>query len=234
VLDIGTDTMLGMFITKDIVATAKAAVALRGVLDGADTGRIFTWLRPNDLVWNYWVNNYLLGKDPPAFDMLYWNADTTRLPAKFHADLLDIFAESRFLRPGAMKVLGRPVDIRGVTLDSYFCAGITDHIAQWKHVYRNMRAFGGDRTFVLGAAGHIQSIVNPPARAARRHYLLNSDVHEDAEAWLQDAQPHAGSWWPHWLAWLQERSGPPIDAPARVGSEKHPPIAAAPGTYVLE
>jgi polyhydroxyalkanoate synthase len=233
VLDIGSDSMLGVFATKNILETAKAASALRGVLYGSDMGRIFAWLRPNDLVWNYWVNNYLLGKDPPAFDMLYWNADNTRLPAKLHADLLDIYAESKLLRPGAMVVSGRPIDIRGVTLDSYFSAGITDHIAQWKHVYRAMTAFGGDRTFVLSAAGHIQSIVNPPAAAGRRQYLLNADIHADAESWLRDAQVHAGSWWPHWLAWLQQRSGRRVDAPAQAGSAAYPPIVAAPGTYVL-
>jgi polyhydroxyalkanoate synthase len=233
VLDIGTDTTLGMFVTKDLIVAAKAASALRGVLDGSDMGRIFAWLRPNDLVWNYWVNNYLLGKDPPAFDMLYWNADTTRLPAKFHADLLDIYAESKFLHPGAVVVLGRPVDIGQVALDSYFSAGITDHIAQWKHVYRGMTAFRGDRTFVLSAAGHIQSIVNPPAAGARRQYLLNPDAVDDPAAWLRGAQPHAGSWWPHWLAWLQQRSGPQIDAPARAGSATYPAIAPAPGTYVV-
>jgi polyhydroxyalkanoate synthase len=232
VLDIGTDSMLGMFATKDIFATAKAASALRGVLEGSDMGRIFAWLRPNELVWNYWVNNYLLGKDPPAFDVLYWNADTTRLPARFHADLLDVFGEGKLLRPGAMVVLGRPIDIRQVRIDAYFGAGITDHIAQWKHVYRTMRAFGGDRTFVLSAAGHIQSIVNPPAAAARRQYLLNADSVDDPEVWLKGAQQHAGSWWPHWLAWLQRRSGPNVSAPASVGNADYPPLAAAPGTYV--
>lgn len=233
VLDIGADSVLGLFATRDILGAAKAASALRGVLDGSDTGRIFAWLRPNDLVWNYWVNNYLLGKDPPAFNLLYWNADTTRLPAKFHADLLDIYADSKFLRPRAMTVLGRPVDLKEITVDAYFSAGITDHIAQWKHVYRNLAACGGDRTFVLSAAGHIQSIVNPPATGARRQYLLNAEVVDDPEAWLRGATAHAGSWWPHWLAWLQRRSGPQNDAPAQVGNTSYPPLAAAPGTYVL-
>jgi polyhydroxyalkanoate synthase len=232
VLDIGEDTVLGMFATKDIFNAAKAAVALRGVLEGADMGRIFAWLRPNDLVWNYWVNNYLLGKDPPAFDMLYWNADTTRLPAKFHADLLDIFAESKLLRPGALEVLGRPIDLGRVDIDSYFSAGITDHIAQWKHVYRNMLTFRGDRTFVLSAAGHIQSIVNPPASAARRQYLLNSNHPSSPDEWLAGATSHQGSWWIHWLEWMRERSGAQIAAPEQAGSAQYPPIAKAPGTYV--
>ncbi len=233
VLDIGTDSMIGMFVTKDILKTAKATSAFRGVLEGADMGRIFAWLRPNDLVWNYWVNNYLLGKDPPAFDMLYWNADTTRLPAKFHADLLDIYAESKLLHPGEMVVLGRPVDIGQIAGDSYFVAGITDHIAQWKDVYRNMLALRGERTFVLSAAGHIQSIVNPPAAAARRQFLINPDHPENPAAWLQGATPQPGSWWNHWLEWLRHRSGDQIDAASQLGSARNPPIAKAPGTYVL-
>jgi len=233
VIDVGTDSTLGIFMTKDVLKAAKAASALRGVLDGSDMGRIFAWLRPNDLVWNYWVNNYLMGKDPPAFDMLYWNADTTRLPAKFHAELLDIYANSKFLKPGEMVVLGRPIDIRQVALDSYFTAGITDHIAHWKHVYRNMMTFSGDRTFVLSAAGHIQSIVNPPASAAKRQYLLNPELVNDPEEWLKGATSHKGSWWSHWLAWLERRSGQQVNPAAEVGSPKCPALAKAPGTYVV-
>jgi polyhydroxyalkanoate synthase subunit PhaC len=233
VLDIGPDSVLGIFATKDIFNAAKAASAVRGVLEGSDMGRIFAWLRPNDLVWNYWVNNYLLGKAPPAFDMLYWNADTTRLPAKFHAELLDIYAEGKLLRPGEMVVLGRPIDVRKIAVDAYFSAGITDHIANWKHVFGTMMAMAGDRTFVLSAAGHIQSIVNPPATAARRQYLLNPAGAPDAEAWLKGAAPHQGSWWNHWLEWLRRRAGEQIAAPAELGSLNYPPITRAPGTYVF-
>jgi polyhydroxyalkanoate synthase len=128
--------------------------------------------------------------------------------------------------------LGRPVDLREVALDSYFSAGITDHIANWKHVYGNMMAFRGDRTFVLSAAGHIQSIVNPPASAARRQYLLNASHVAEPEEWLKGATPHQGSWWNHWLEWLRRRSGEQIDAPAELGSATYPRIAKAPGTYV--
>ncbi len=233
VLDVGSESVLGMFMTKDVLKTAKAASALRGVLEGSDMGRIFAWLRPNDLVWNYWVNNYLLGKDPPAFDILYWNADTTRLPAKFHADILDIYSRSSFMHPGEANVLGRPVDLGKVTLDAYYIAGISDHIANWKHVYRNMMSFGGDRTFVLSAAGHIQSMINPPASAKKRKYLLNSDHPQDPDAWLEGATEHTGSWWAHWLAWLQKRSGNQIAAPDQLGNVTYAPLAKAPGTYVV-
>jgi polyhydroxyalkanoate synthase len=233
VLDVGTDSMLGMFLTKDVVKAAKAASGVRGVIDGSDMGRFFAWLRPDDLIWSYWVNDYLLGKNPPAFDILYWNADTTRLSAKFHAEILDIYGESRLLDPGKVVVLGRPVDIRQVALDAYFVAGITDHIAHWKHVFRTMRQFSGDRTFVLSAAGHVQSIVNPPAAAAKRQYLLNPSDVADPDEWLAGAQTEKGSWWGHWRSWLERRSGERIAAPAQLGSAQHPALVKAPGTYVL-
>ena len=197
-------------------------------------GRLFAWLRPNDLVWNYWVNNYLLGKSPPAFDILSWNADTTRLPARFHGELIDVYVENKFKRPGALVVLGRPIDLRQVTLDAYVVAGITDHISPWKGVYRTMMMLGGDTTMILSAAGHIQSLINPPRDAAKRQYFLNPRHVDDPEEWLKDATSHKGSWWGHWLEWLQRHSGDQITAPVQTGSAVHPPIANAPGTYVLE
>jgi polyhydroxyalkanoate synthase len=233
VLDLGTDSLLGMFMTKDILANAKAASEKKGVLEGADLGRIFAWLRPNDLVWNYWVNNYLLGKDPPAFDILYWNADTTRLPAKFHAQVIDAIAENKFLKAGEMVVLGRPIDLGKVSVDEFFVAGNTDHITPWKHVHQSMMTFGGNRTLVLSAAGHIQSLINPPATAAKRSYLLNPKPVKSADEWLEGASSHKGSWWAYWLEWLQQRAGDQIEAPAAVGNAVYPPITKSPGTYVL-
>jgi polyhydroxyalkanoate synthase len=131
-----------------------------------------------------------------------------------------------------MIVLGRPVDLRDVALDSYFTAGITDHIANWKHVYQTMMAFGHPGTFVLSAAGHIQSIVNPPAAAARRQYLLNPECAPDADEWLKGATSYQGTWWNHWLEWLRSRAGARIAASAVLGSAHYPPLAKAPGTYV--
>jgi polyhydroxyalkanoate synthase len=234
VLDLGEDSMIGLLVTKDVIKLAKMASATKGVLEGAEMGRIFAWLRPNDLVWNYWVNNYLMGNDPPAFDILYWNADTTRLPAKFHGEILDAYAENKFERPGAMTVLGRPLDLGKISLDEYFMAGITDHITPWKSCYSTMLSFGGEKTMVLSAAGHIQSIINPPAAAAKRQYFLNPDLVKDPVEWLKAAAPSKGSWWSHWLAWLQKRSGAQISPPAQLGSAAHPPLAKSPGTYALE
>jgi polyhydroxyalkanoate synthase subunit PhaC len=234
VLDGETESTMTLFMTPDTAKAAKAASAAKGVLEGSEMGRIFAWLRPNDLVWNYWVNNYLLGKSPPAFDILFWNADTTRLPARFHGELIDAYMENTFERPGAIVVLGRPIDLRQVTIDSYVVAGITDHISPWKGVYRTMMSLGGEPTMVLSAAGHIQSLINPPRDAAKRQYFLNPRHVDDPEEWLKAATSHKGSWWSHWLEWLQRHSGDQITAPVQTGSAVHPPIANAPGTYVRE
>jgi polyhydroxyalkanoate synthase len=223
-----------LFATPESIEAAKASSRSRGVLEGSEMGRVFAWLRPNDLVWNYWVNNYLVGNSPPPFDILFWNADTTRLPAKFHGELIDAFAENKFKKPGALTVLGRPIDLRKVSLDSYFVAGITDHITPWKGVYGTMRIFGGEKTFVLSAAGHIQSLINPPAAAAKRQYFLNSNKVADPDEWLKAATPSKGSWWGHWLEWMQQHSGAQKPAPQTLGSAAHPPLAAAPGPYVVE
>jgi polyhydroxyalkanoate synthase len=234
VLDGEADSTMFLFVTPDAVEAAKANSRNKGVLEGSEMSRVFAWLRPNDLIWNYWVNNYLVGNSPPAFDILYWNGDTTRLPAAFHAQLLDAYVENSFKKSGALEVLGRPIDLRGVTLDAYFVAGITDHITPWRGVYNTMRMFGGKNRFVLSAAGHIQSLVNPPAAAAKREYFLNPDYDAAADDWLAAAKPIKGSWWGDWLAWIQERSGSHIPAPASAGSAAYPALVDAPGTYVLE
>jgi polyhydroxyalkanoate synthase len=234
VLDSDSESLMTLFMTPESAKAAKAATAAKGVLEGSEMGRVFAWLRPNDLVWNYWVNNYLLGKNPPAFDILSWNADTTRLPAKFHGELIDVFVENKFKHAGALTVLGRPIDLRQVEVDSYVVAGITDHISQWKGVYSTMMMLGGEPTMVLSAAGHIQSLINPPRDAAKRQYLLNPNHVKDPDEWLKAATPHKGSWWGHWLEWLERHSGDKVPTPAHLGSAIHPPAADAPGTYVRE
>ena len=161
-----TEGTLSLFATDETTAAAKLKSQTAGVLDGMEMNRIFAWLRPNDLVWNYWVNNYLLGNAPPAFDILYWSNDSTRLPAAFHSEILDMFADNRLVRPGAMKVLGKPIDLSKVACDKMFIAGTTDHITPWKGVYDSARAFGGKNDFVLSSSGHIQSLINPPRTVA--------------------------------------------------------------------
>jgi polyhydroxyalkanoate synthase subunit PhaC len=232
VLDMSGDSQLGLFATPEAMAAAKRSSRARGVLKGRDMGRVFAWLRPNDLVWNYWVNNYLMGDTPPAFDLLYWNNDSTRLTASFHAQLLDIFAQNLLGTPGALRVLGTPVDLGEVRCDKYFVAGTTDHITPWKGVYQAMHAFGGRSEFVLSSSGHIQSLINPPGNPKAK-FFLNDAAPASADDWLAGAQPRQGSWWEHWTAWLAERSGERVPAPQQLGSARHPATLPAPGRYVL-
>jgi polyhydroxyalkanoate synthase len=233
VLDNTADSQLGLFATPEAIAAAKQSSTARGVLAGEEMGRVFAWMRPNDLVWNYWINNYLLGKTPPAFDILYWNNDTTRLPARMHGQLLDIFTDNLFTKPRALSVLGTPIDLAEVTCDKYMVAGITDHITPWKGVYNSARLFGGDTRFVLSSSGHIQSLINPPGNPKAK-FFVNPELSASADAWLASAQAEKDSWWSNWRDWLSARSGERRAAPATPGNERHPPVAPAPGTYVME
>ena len=233
VLDNTADSQLGLFATPEAIAAAKQASTAKGVLAGEEMGRIFAWMRSNDLVWNYWVNNYLLGKAPPAFDILFWNNDATRLPARLHGQLLDIFAGNLFSKPRALTVLGTPIDLAEVTCDKYVVAGMTDHITPWKGVYNTARSFGGQTRFVLSSSGHIQSLINPPGNPKAK-FFMNEGLPTDSDAWLSNAQTHKDSWWNNWRDWLTERSGERRAAPGATGSDQHPAGVAAPGTYVVE
>ncbi|HEX4599328.1 MAG TPA: alpha/beta fold hydrolase [Burkholderiaceae bacterium] len=233
VLDNTAESQLGLFATPEAISAAKQNSEAKGVLEGQEMGRVFAWMRPNDLVWNYWVNNYLMGNPPPSFDILYWNNDTTRLAAKFHAELIDFFVGNLFRKPGAIRILDAPIDLSEVDCDKYVVAGITDHITPWKGVYNTARIFGGKTEFILSSSGHIQSLINPPGNSKAK-YTLNPLLPPDAEQWLADGKPVADSWWGHWREWLAARSGEKRPAPQALGNERHPAGAKAPGTYVTE
>ena len=227
------NTTAGMFVTPESIAAAKSASELTGVVEGQELARMFAWMRPNDLIWNYWVNNYLLGNAPPAFDILYWNNDTMRLAARLHADFLDLFAANPFVHAGRCKVRGIPLDMARVDMDSHVIAGASDHITPWEGCYNTAKLYGKRSTFVLANSGHIQSLINPPGNP-KAVFWTGATHATSAEAWLDGAEKHAGSWWPHWLAWVKARSGETLPAAAALGSEAHPPLDAAPGRYVME
>ena len=226
------NTAAGLFVTPATIAGAKAASRRRGVVDGNELARMFAWMRPNDLIWNYAVNNYLLGNEPPAHEILFWNNDTTRLPARLHADFLDLFAANPFPVPGKLRVRGRKIDLGKVGIDTYVIGGLTDHITPWQAVYRTARLYGRS-TFVLANSGHVQSLVNPPGNK-RSWYAAGPARAKTPDAWLKVRAKSEGTWWPHWREWIRARSGALVPAPAAPGSNAHPPIVAAPGTYVLE
>jgi polyhydroxyalkanoate synthase len=229
------DTTAGLFVTKSTVAAAKAASRKRGVVEGTDLARMFAWMRPNDLVWNYVVNNYLLGNDPPANEILYWNNDTTRLPARLHSDFLDLFENNALAKPRKLAVRKRKVDLSKVAVDTYFVGGLTDHITPWQGVYQTARTYAASgTTFVLSNGGHIQSLINPPGN--KRSWFMAAPARAaTADAWLAGRKKKSeGSWWPHWQTWLGKRSGTRKPAPTALGSDRHAVLAPAPGTYVTE
>jgi polyhydroxyalkanoate synthase subunit PhaC len=195
---------------------------------------LFAMLRPNDLIWNYWVNNYLMGKQPAAFDVLYWNADGTSMTAQFNRDLRKFSEENPLVKPGAMKVKGTPIaDISQFDFDSYVIGARTDHICIWPTVYRSAQMLGDRSRFILGGSGHIQTLVCPPG-SPKAFYYTNPDKSGAPEKWLQEAERTQGSWWDHFVAWCSERSGPMVPAPSSPGSKRHPSLGKAPGAYVLE
>jgi len=227
------DSVMGLFANDATIEAARLRSARAGILDGKSTARVFNWMRPNDLIWNYVVNNYLHGEKPPVFDILYWNNDTTNLPAKLHSDFLDIFKNNPFRERGKLVVRGEPIDLKQVTCDAYITGGTTDHITPWQACYRSTQLFGGPVTYVLSTAGHIQSIVNPP-EGGKRKYFLNPELPADSDLWVAGASQHDGSWWVHWYDWVKARSGETKPTPQQLGSEQHSPLCDAPGTYVHE
>ena len=225
-------TMMSL-VDPRLAARAKAMSARKGYLDGRALAEMFAWLRPGDLVWNYWVNNYLLGKRPPAFDILFWNSDTTRMTAALHADFVDLAMDNPLTRAGGVTVLGVPIDLGAVTVDTYVVAGVADHITPWESCYRSARLFGGSTRFVLSTSGHIAALVNPPGNP-KATFHTNDDLKSDAAAWLKGAELHQGTWWADLDAWLDERCAEQRPAPVELGSHRFKVLAEAPGTYVLD
>ncbi|HEX4208841.1 MAG TPA: alpha/beta fold hydrolase, partial [Candidatus Binataceae bacterium] len=230
-LDTSQPSMTGMFTTEETVERAIARSREKGVLDAASMARTFAWLRPNDLVWNYWVNNYLMGNDPAPYDILYWNADSTNLPAKLHEGFLRLMLRNPLVEAGAIEILGTPINLRDVNFEMYVLAGLTDHICAWRACHRAARLFGGRTEFVLNSTGHVQSLVSPPGNFKSK-YFVNPRLGENADDWLASATEHKGSWWDNWLEWLKQRSGAMRPAPNQMGNADYPMIEPAPGVYV--
>lgn len=232
------DIEAGSLISENGLALARRRAEKKGVIKGDDLARGFAWLRPNDLIWNYVINNYLLGQDPPAFDVLFWNADATNLSGALMGDFLTIFETLAFTKKGEVEMVDHKIDLSKVTSDMFILGGVTDHITPWKATYRSTRLFGSkDITYVLSHSGHMQAILNPPGNPKARYYVQKdgkSKLPETADKWLEGTEEVAGSWWPYWMDWLQKRSGAKKKAPAKTGNKTYPPLDPAPGLYVME
>ncbi|RNI18984.1 PHA/PHB synthase family protein [Flexivirga caeni] len=233
VLDNASGGTISALVDPGTAGAAKAMSRRKGYLDGAALAEVFAWLRPSDLIWNYWVNNYLLGKKPPAFDILFWNADTTRMSAGLHADFVDMAIENKLTRPGDLTVRGVPIDLSAVTVDAYVLAGIADHITPWGNCYRTTALLGGTTRFVLSTSGHIAALVNPPGNP-KATYQTNDDKPDEPKTWLKGAQTHQGTWWSDFSEWLDARTGETVPAPAETGGPGLPALADAPGTYAFD
>jgi polyhydroxyalkanoate synthase subunit PhaC len=230
-LDFSTRAPLGAFSGPRMLEVARRNSNRRGVISARQMGSMFTWMRPDDLLFNYLVNQWLMGEDPPAFDILAWNADGTNLPARLHEQFLDIFAHNALVKPGALRVLGTPVHLSRITVPTFVTGALTDHITPWDGCYRTTQLLSGPSTFVLSYSGHIQSLVNPPGNP-KASYWTGGEPGPDPHAWRAAAEQHSGSWWEPWSEWAIEHSGDEVPAPETLGSADHPSLEPAPGSYV--
>ncbi|HKT54057.1 MAG TPA: alpha/beta fold hydrolase, partial [Caulobacteraceae bacterium] len=230
-LDFRESGELNVFIDEEQLKMLEERMNRRGYLEGSEMATTFNMLRANDLIWSFVVNNYLLGKDPFPFDLLYWNSDSTRMPARMHSFYLrNMYQENRLARPGGIVLEGTPIDLGKIKIPAYFLSTREDHIAPWRATYRGTHLLAGRNRFVLAASGHIAGVVNPPEGSKYNHWV-SDDLPEEPEAWLAGATEMAGSWWPDWHRWVSSHDKRTV--PAREpGASKLKPIEDAPGSYV--
>lgn len=232
-LDMSVPNVAGLALHPALHGAARLATEATGVVDGRAIAAVFSWLRPTELVWNQWVNNYLMGQAPPQLDILAWNNDTTRVSGALQRDLLAIAMDNLLATPGGVTVLGTPVDLGDVTADTYVVGAETDHLVPWQGAFRSTQLFGGGSTFVLSGGGHIQHLVNPPGNP-KAHFRTGPVAGPDPDQWLAGSTKQQGTWWTHWADWTLARSGDERPAPNRLGSRRHRPVEPAPGRYVRE
>tara|TARA_E500000318_G_scaffold511_3_gene685 strand:+ start:9397 stop:11196 length:1800 start_codon:yes stop_codon:yes gene_type:complete len=223
---------LGVFIDEEQLAALEEKMNKRGYLDGSEMATTFNMLRANDLIWSFVVNNYLLGKDPFPFDLLYWNSDSTRMPAVMHSFYLrKMYQENKLIEPGALTLAGAPIDISTIKTPAFILSTKDDHIAPWKSTYRATQIYSGPIKFCLAGSGHIAGVVNPPSDKPKYGHYTNSRRPKSPDKWLEGADYHEGSWWPEWAKWMSRHGGGQVEA--RIpGDGALTVIEDAPGSYV--
>ena len=233
-IDFSDTGVLDVFIDEAFVKFREMQFKDGGLMKGKDMASTFSFLRPNDLVWNYVVGNYLKGETPPPFDLLYWNSDSTNLPGPMYAWYLrNTYLENNFIKPGKAKVCGESIDLRKVDIPVYIYGSREDHIVPIGGSYASTQLFPGKKRFVMGASGHIAGVINPPAAKKRSHWIgSDTTFPKDPQAWIAKAKEHPGSWWTDWAAWLKAHAGKQIAAPKAYGKGKYKPTENAPGSYV--
>ncbi|MDJ0977932.1 MAG: alpha/beta fold hydrolase [Erythrobacter sp.] len=232
-----TDIEAGSLVSENGLKLARQRAAKAGIIKADDLARGFAWLRPNDLIWNYVINNYLLGMDPPAFDVLFWNSDATNLSASLMGDFLTLYETLAFSTPGTVEMADHKIDLTKVTADLFILGGVTDHITPWKATYRSTQLFGSKNvTYVLSQSGHMQAILNPPGNPKAKYFIQKKrgKLPATADEWLQGTEEIKDSWWPLWAEWVQKRAGKKVAAPKQLGNATYTPLDPAPGLYVVE
>ncbi|MBB5216821.1 class I poly(R)-hydroxyalkanoic acid synthase [Parapusillimonas granuli] len=237
-LDFNDTGVLGVFVDEMHASLRESQIGQGGLMTAKELGTTFSFLRPGELVWNYVVGNYLKGKAPPAFDLLYWNADGTNLPGPFFTWYFrNTYLENNLKVPGRLSIDGHPIDLGQLSMPVYIYGSREDHIVPWRSAYASTGILSGDARFVLGASGHIAGVINPPNKQRRSYWKLDAEpssgrLPDDADAWLGGASEHPGSWWPDWAAWLADHAGPKVRAAKSLGDARHVPLEEAPGSYV--
>ena len=234
-LDFEQSGDLCVFVDEQQIAAIEAKMETTGVMEGRDMATTFQTLRANDLLWSFYVNNYLLGKEPPVMALLQWNCDPTRLPAKMHSFYLrNMYLRNLLREPNGVSIADTPIDLSKVATPQFMLGTVDDHIAPWQNCFRSIALLGGESTFVLAGSGHIAGVINHPARQKYGYRALAAPTPTDStpEAFLAQATAHEGSWWPHWLEWLLLRSAERVPAPKKQGNKAYPALGDAPGTYV--
>ena len=238
-LDFTSTGVLDLFIDEGMVKMREMTLGPQSpgggnLLKGQELATTFSFLRPNDLVWNYVVGNYLKGETPPPFDLLYWNSDSTNLPGPMYCWYLrNTYLENNLVKPNQVTVCGEKIDLRKIDAPAYVYASREDHIVPWEGAYRNTQVLKGKTRFVLGASGHIAGVINPPAKGKRSHWIgAGAALPADAQGWFDKAKEHPGSWWTDWVGWLNSHAGKQVAAPKAPGNRQHKVIEPAPGRYV--
>ncbi len=233
-LDYTDPGQIGVYVDEASLAEREPALLEGERINGSELAGAFASLRANELVWSFVINNYLKGKTPPAFDLLYWNCDSANLPGPMYVYYLrNCYINNLLREPGRLTMCGLPVDLGTVNMPTYILATREDHIVPWRSAYRSVLLLGGDAQFVLGGSGHIAGVINPPSKN-RREFWVDGLQGAGADEWLASAEERKGSWWPHWRTWLGRHAGTKRAAPAAAGNNDYPALDAAPGRYVLE
>ena len=225
---------LGVFVDEQHASLREQQIGHGGLMSARELGTTFSFLRPNELVWNYVVSNYLKGESPVAFDLLFWNSDSTNLPGPFFTWYFrHTYLENKLSQPNALTCCGVPLDLRKVKVPTYLYGSREDHIVPWHSAFASAAIFPGPNRFVLGASGHIAGVINPPAKHKRHYWVAEQPVNaQTAEQWLAKASQCSGSWWPDWNNWLASHRGKRVKASNKLGNKAYPVLEAAPGSYV--